>query len=127
MKFANDLAFLLNHQPIFPAKLDTLRNAVGIDYTYKGMFRLVVCPECHTLYQPEEVHCDSKCTFSEFRITCNTPLFKPVTIGASKMYANKVSAFNSICCIMVKVIKEKVETKIKKQFEYFLRLIFISV
>ncbi|KAG1083805.1 hypothetical protein G6F42_022059 [Rhizopus arrhizus] len=60
------------------------------------MFRLVVCPECHTLYQPEEVHCDSKCTFSEFRITCNTPLFKPVTIGASKMYANKVSAFNSI-------------------------------
>jgi hypothetical protein len=31
------------------------------------------------------------------------------------------------CCIMVKVIKEKVETKIKKQSEYFLRLIFISV
>ncbi|KAG1032276.1 hypothetical protein G6F43_013804 [Rhizopus delemar] len=60
------------------------------------MFRLVVCPECHTLYQPEEVHCDSKCTFSEFRITCNAPLFKPATIGASKMYANKVSAFNSI-------------------------------
>jgi hypothetical protein len=31
------------------------------------------------------------------------------------------------CCIMVKVIKKKVETKIKKQFGYFLRLIFISV
>jgi hypothetical protein len=28
---------------------------------------------------------------------------------------------------MVKVIKKKIETKIKKQFEYFLRLIFISV
>ena len=31
------------------------------------------------------------------------------------------------CCIMVKVIKKKIETKIKKQFKYFLRLIFISV
>ncbi|KAG0974118.1 hypothetical protein G6F29_012416 [Rhizopus arrhizus] len=64
MKFANDLVVLLNYEPIFPAKLDTLRNAVGIDYTYKGMFRLVVCPECHTLYEPEAIHCDSRCTFS---------------------------------------------------------------
>ncbi|KAG1310120.1 hypothetical protein G6F62_014683 [Rhizopus arrhizus] len=96
MKFANDLVVLLNYEPIFPAKLDTLRNAVGIDYTYKGMFRLVVCPECHTLYEPEAIHCDSRCTFSEFQGICNTQLFQSVNIGASKMYANKVSAFNSI-------------------------------
>ncbi|KAG0803417.1 hypothetical protein G6F20_013541 [Rhizopus arrhizus] len=96
MKFANDLVVLLNYEPIFPAKLDTLRNAVGIDYTYKGMFRLVVCPECHTLYEPEAIHCDSRCTFSEFQAICNAQLFQSVNIGASKMYANKVSAFNSI-------------------------------
>ncbi|KAG0811497.1 hypothetical protein G6F18_013501 [Rhizopus arrhizus] len=96
MKFANDLVVLLNYEPIFPAKLDTLRNAVGIDYTYKGMFRLVVCPECHTLYEPEAIHCDSRCTFSEFQDICNAQLFQSVNIGASKMYANKVSAFNSI-------------------------------
>ncbi|KAG0852878.1 hypothetical protein G6F15_014054 [Rhizopus arrhizus] len=60
------------------------------------MFRLVVCPECHTLYEPEAIHCDSRCTFSEFQDICNAQLFQSVNIGASKMYANKVSAFNSI-------------------------------
>ncbi|KAG0925712.1 hypothetical protein G6F31_018640 [Rhizopus arrhizus] len=60
------------------------------------MFRLVVCPECHTLYEPEAIHCDSRCTFSEFQAICNAQLFQSVNIGASKMYANKVSAFNSI-------------------------------
>ena len=40
---------------------------------------------------------------------------------------NRLESKKRKCCIMVKVIKEKVETKIKKQFEYFLILIFISV
>ena len=96
IRFANDIASLMNYQPIFPTKLDTLRGAVGFDYTYKGMFRLVVCSECHTLYKPEEVHCESRCTFFEFNTACNTRLFKTIGAGATKMYANKVSAFNSI-------------------------------
>ena len=57
---------------------------------------------------------------------------EPCIQDNAKKFSKIIGDFENIkiCyyyCIMVKVIEEKVETKIKKQFEYFLRLIFISV
>lgn len=96
MVVVNAAANLFQCADIFPKKLDTLRNHVDIEFAYKGMYRLIVCPECNTLYKPETAQYAPICTSKKFGVICGAVLIQNLVPGARKMYGNLVAPFNSI-------------------------------
>ncbi|KAG1438852.1 hypothetical protein G6F56_012501 [Rhizopus delemar] len=96
MVVINAAANLFQCTDIFPKKLDTLRNHVDIEFAYKGMYRLIVCPECNTLYKPETAQYAPICTSKKFGVICGAVLIQNLVPGARKMYGNLVAPFNNI-------------------------------
>ena len=96
MVVINAAANLFQCADIFPKKLDTLRNHVDIEFAYKGMYRLIVCPECNTLYKPETAQYAPICTSKKFGVICGAVLIQNLVPGARKMYGNLVAPFNNI-------------------------------